>query len=143
MPLDVTGAAVRVDLRVPRGGRHGEGDAGTNELHVPVDRQLDVQLTRSTSCTRSGSPSGGSSATRPGQDPGGDEVDDTFVVTPDQEGTFSLICTELCGTGHATMRATVVVESQEEFDQWIAEQSKPSAGRGPPAAGRSGRGDGA
>ncbi|PMW09192.1 cytochrome-c oxidase, partial [Pseudomonas sp. GW456-E6] len=43
------------------------------------------------------------------------------------EGTFSLVCTELCGLGHTTMRATVVVESQEEFDQWIAEQSQAQA----------------
>ena len=49
-------------------------------------------------------------------DPGGEGIDNQFVVTPDREGTFSLVCTELCGIGHATMRATVVVESQEEFD---------------------------
>ena len=34
-----------------------------------------------------------------------------FVVTPDAEGTYSLVCTEFCGIGHATMRAFVVVES--------------------------------
>jgi cytochrome c oxidase subunit 2 len=48
-------------------------------------------------------------------------------VTPDEEGTFQVICTELCGLGHATMRAEVVVESQEEFDQWIAEQQAAQA----------------
>ena len=97
----------------------------TNELHVPVDRQLEVQLRRrSTSCTRSGSRSGGSSATSCPAGAGGDEIDNQFVVTPNEEGTFSLVCTELCGLGHATMRATVVVESQEEFDQWLAEQAK-------------------
>jgi cytochrome c oxidase subunit II len=41
------------------------------------------------------------------------------LITPDREGTFQLICTELCGAGHATMRAFVKVVSQEEFDQWI------------------------
>ena len=46
------------------------------------------------------------------------------MVNPDREGTFSVVCTELCGTGHATMRATVVVESQAEFDAWLAEQAK-------------------
>ena len=44
------------------------------------------------------------------------------MVTPDKEGTFSLICTELCGLGHSTMRAPVVVETQAEFDEWVAEQ---------------------
>ncbi len=48
----------------------------------------------------------------------------TVVVTPDQEGTFSLICTELCGWGHSTMRAFVVVESPEEFEQWVSKQAE-------------------
>lgn len=41
------------------------------------------------------------------------------VVTPDREGTFQLVCTELCGAGHATMRAVVVVESQQKFNKWL------------------------
>ena len=41
------------------------------------------------------------------------------VITPDREGTFSLVCTELCGAGHATMRAKVVVESEEKFNGWL------------------------
>lgn len=46
------------------------------------------------------------------------------IVTPEKEGTYQLICTELCGFGHTTMRAKVVVESQEEFDAWIKEQTQ-------------------
>ena len=34
----------------------------------------------------------------------------TAIVTPDKVGTYQLICTELCGFGHASMRAKVVVE---------------------------------
>ena len=88
----------------------------------------------STSCTRSGSRSGGSSATSfPASDPAAqDGRRHSTSVNPDREGTFSVVCTELCGTGHATMRATVVVESQEEFDAWLAEQAErprePTAG---------------
>src|SRR5215213_7100003 len=61
---------------------------------------------------------------------GGDEVDDEVRVTPDVEGTYNVVCTELCGVGHSTMRALAVVESQEDFDAWIQETSK--AGGGPP-----------
>lgn len=43
----------------------------------------------------------------------------TAIVTPDEEGTYQLICTELCGFGHATMRAKVVVESPAEFREWV------------------------
>ncbi len=42
------------------------------------------------------------------------------VITPDKVGTYQLICTELCGAGHATMRAVVVVESQEDYENWLA-----------------------
>jgi cytochrome c oxidase subunit 2 len=41
------------------------------------------------------------------------------LITPDKVGTYQLICTELCGAGHATMRAQVVVQTQEEFDRWV------------------------
>jgi cytochrome c oxidase subunit 2 len=43
----------------------------------------------------------------------------TAVVTPDKVGTYQLICTELCGFGHATMRAKVVVESPSKFAEWV------------------------
>ena len=36
----------------------------------------------------------------------------SIIVTPTRTGVFSLVCTELCGVGHATMRATVRVVSQ-------------------------------
>ncbi len=66
---------------------------------------------------------------------GGDEIDNEFVVTPDQEGTFSLVCTELCGIGHATMRAPVIVESQADFDQWIQDETAAQEKAAQPAAG--------
>jgi cytochrome c oxidase subunit 2 len=42
-----------------------------------------------------------------------------------KEGSFDLYCTEYCGTKHSLMQALVVVESQEKFDAWLAEASKP------------------
>lgn len=43
----------------------------------------------------------------------------TAIVTPDKVGTYQLICTELCGFGHATMRAQVVVEPRAKFEKWV------------------------
>jgi len=43
----------------------------------------------------------------------------TAIVTPDKVGTYQLVCTELCGFGHATMRAKVVVESPSKFKKWV------------------------
>src|SRR6266568_2916138 len=54
-------------------------------------------------------------------------------ITPTKTGTFPVICTELCGLGHATMRTTAIVMTPAAFDKWIAGQSKavtsPNAGQ--------------
>jgi cytochrome c oxidase subunit 2 len=47
-------------------------------------------------------------------------------VTPSRRGSYSGVCAELCGLGHATMRARVVVEGLRSFDRWVAEQRKAS-----------------
>jgi cytochrome c oxidase subunit 2 len=49
-------------------------------------------------------------------------IETTILVTPKQTGEFVVVCTELCGLGHATMRAKARVVTQAEFDQWIEEQ---------------------
>ncbi|MBW8058777.1 MAG: cytochrome c oxidase subunit II [Solirubrobacterales bacterium] len=43
----------------------------------------------------------------------------TAIVTPNRAGVYQLICTELCGFGHATMRAKVVAEPPAEFREWV------------------------
>ncbi len=43
-------------------------------------------------------------------------------VTPTRPGRYTLVCTELCGLGHSTMRASVVVQDQAGFDRWAALQ---------------------
>jgi cytochrome c oxidase subunit II len=45
-------------------------------------------------------------------------------VTPTRAGHYTLVCTELCGLGHATMRAPIVVEDQSAFDKWAAQAKK-------------------
>jgi cytochrome c oxidase subunit 2 len=43
-------------------------------------------------------------------------------VTPTRKGRYTLVCTELCGLGHSTMRARVIVQDQAGFDRWAALQ---------------------
>ncbi len=40
-------------------------------------------------------------------------------VTPDLLGDYQLLCAEMCGLGHAYMRAPVKVVSQDEFEAWV------------------------
>jgi len=101
-----------------------------NELHVPVGTQLDLHLTALDVLHSFWVPEWRIKRDLVPRGAGGDEVDDEVRVTPDVEGTYNVVCTELCGVGHSTMRALAVVESQEDFDAWIQETSK--AGGGPP-----------
>jgi cytochrome c oxidase subunit 2 len=125
MPLKVTAQQFKWTFEYP------EADGlTTDELHVPVDRQLDVELEALDVVHSFWVPEWRIKRDLVPAGEGGDEIDDEFVVTPNEEGTFSLVCTELCGLGHTTMRATVVVESQEEFDQWLDDQAQAQAGSG-------------
>ena len=117
MPVNVTAQQFKWTFEYPDEG------VTSDEFHVPVDRQLELHLTaldvlhsfwvqewrlkRDLVPIAEGNPT---------------DVDNEMVVTPTEEGTFQVICTELCGLGHSTMRAHVVVESEEDFRQWISEQ---------------------
>ena len=37
---------------------------------------------------------------------------------------YEIMCAQLCGLGHYRMRGFVTVETQEQYDAWIAEQAK-------------------
>ena len=36
---------------------------------------------------------------------------------------YELSCDQMCGSGHYSMRAVIVVETQEEHDAWLKEQT--------------------
>jgi len=48
-------------------------------------------------------------------------------ITPTKTGKYTLVCTELCGLGHALMRAPVVVMTPAAFDQWAQSQKQRGA----------------
>jgi cytochrome c oxidase subunit 2 len=52
------------------------------------------------------------------------------VTTTDRIGEFPVVCAELCGLGHSTMRQSAHVMSQADYDKKLAELAAP-----PPAAG--------
>jgi len=42
----------------------------------------------------------------------------------EKEGTFEVVCAELCGLGHHRMRTTLQVLSAEEYEAWLREQAE-------------------
>lgn len=95
-------------------GYPDNGNKGSEgELHVPVNRQVDFKFHAQDVIHSFWVPEW---RIKKDNVPG---ITTDAVITPDREGTFQLICTELCGIGHSTMRAIVVVESEEKYNQWV------------------------
>lgn len=137
MEVDVTAQQFEWRFDYPDQG------VASNELHVPVGTQLELHLNALDVVHSFWVPEWGIKRDLvPGSDlPGGDEIDNVVRVTPDVEGQYSVVCTELCGWGHATMRAPAVVESQRDFEAWAADQTKiPEGSSSTGAAGGNGAG---
>jgi cytochrome c oxidase subunit 2 len=83
------------------------------ELHVPLDRQVHFKMHAQDVIHSFWVPEW---RIKKDNVPG---IVTTAIVTPDRPGTYQLVCTELCGFGHATMRANVVVEPPAEFREWV------------------------
>jgi cytochrome c oxidase subunit 2 len=96
-------------------GYPGKGNVWSQgELHVPLDRQIQFKMHAQDVIHSFWVPEW---RIKKDNVPG---ITTTAVVTPDKLGTFQLICTELCGFGHASMRAKVVVERPADFRKWVA-----------------------
>ena len=52
---------------------------------------------------------------------------------PVKTGTWDIICGQLCGPGHAQMKAVLEVVDQKEFDEWLKGQSENAAKAAAPA----------
>ena len=48
-------------------------------------------------------------------------IETTLVLTPTRLGEYALVCTELCGLGHSTMRAPVRVVEQQDYEAFLAD----------------------
>src|SRR6476646_4069264 len=95
-------------------GYPGKGNVWSNdELHVPVNRQVEFKMHAQDVIHSFWVPEW---RIKKDNVPG---ITTTAIVTPDKVGTYQLVCTELCGFGHATMRAKVVVESEAKWEKWV------------------------
>lgn len=99
-------------------------DARSEELVLPVDRSIRFEMTSYDVIHSFWIPEMGQK-----QDlvPG---ITTDIVVTPTRTGSFALVCTELCGLGHATMRAPVRVLEESAFETWLDELGAPDDGGG-------------
>jgi cytochrome c oxidase subunit II len=105
----------------PDGG--GE-EIASNELYVPIDQPILFQVQSKDVLHDFWVP-----AFRMKIDavPG---ITTNIRVQPKREGTYPVVCAELCGLGHSVMRQTATVVPRQEFDLWLAEQAQRGAGGG-------------
>jgi cytochrome c oxidase subunit 2 len=94
------------------------GVVTANELHLPVDQPAYFEVTAGTNDVIHSwwvPRLAGSQDAVPGRT-------NIVVITPEEEGEFWGQCKEFCGLSHSRMRLRVIVESQAEFEQWVADQ---------------------
>jgi cytochrome c oxidase subunit 2 len=97
---------------------HGRDDLVASELVLPVNREVDLQL-RSLDVIHG--------FFVPQMRLKQNAVPGTTLhvhFTPIREGVYPILCSQLCGSGHARMQARMRVLSQSAYDAWLASRAK-------------------
>jgi cytochrome c oxidase subunit II len=92
------------------------GNKESSVLRLPVDRSVVLRMTAKDVIHSFWVPE-----FRQKQDvvPG---IHPTLHITPNRVGTYPVICTELCGLGHALMRSRVIVMEPDKFEAWASKK---------------------
>jgi cytochrome c oxidase subunit 2 len=94
-------------------------DAGittTNELHIPVGRRINLQLTSADVIHSFWVPElAGKLDLLP-------DRTNTLILQADEPGEHVSRCAEYCGLEHTKMLLTVVAEPEEQFASWVADR---------------------
>jgi cytochrome c oxidase subunit 2 len=109
--VDITGIQYGWLINYPESG------VMAGELHIPVNKDVQINLSANDVIHAFWIP-----AFRLKQDaiPGKD-TQLRFVAS--KTGTYPVYCAELCGAYHGAMRTTVVVQTEEDYESWLAENS--------------------
>ena len=123
MTVMVTGQQFAWSFKYP-----GQGNLASTDLVLPLGRQVTLELESLDVIHSFNVPEfGGKSDAVP-------QLNTHVVVTPSRLGRWAIQCTELCGLGHAAMRAQVRVVRPAQFAAWVREQREAAAGDGGNAA---------
>jgi len=94
----------------------GQGNLTSAQLRLPVGRSVELHLMALDVIHSFWVPEFGQKQDAlPGQDT-------KLVITPTKTGTYPVICTELCGLGHALMRTSAIVMQPTAFAAWVEQQ---------------------
>jgi cytochrome c oxidase subunit 2 len=97
------------------------GDVITAELHVPIGRKVNLNMTANDVIHAFWVPE-----IRLKQDviPG---TYTSLEFVPNKIGDYTIICAELCGAYHGGMKAQMIAQSGADYDAWLKEQQEEMA----------------
>jgi cytochrome c oxidase subunit 2 len=99
------------------------GFVTANEMHIPVDKDVTLTLTTDDEDVIHSfwiPKLSGKRDVVPGHV-------NTLTLSGETPGTYLGQCAEFCGLSHANMRLRVIVDTQADFDAWVARQQQEGA----------------
>jgi cytochrome c oxidase subunit 2 len=99
------------------------------ELHVPIDRPVILELTSKDVIHNFALPH-----MRVAQDAIPGQLIPMWF-TPIKKGSYEVICGQLCGLGHYSMKGMLVVDDPAEYEAWLKERAELSGSQNAPAPG--------
>src|SRR5437773_8687100 len=91
------------------------------ELHVPVNRPVILELASKDVVH---------DFFLPHMRIAGDAIPGSLIpiwFTPLKTGTYEVICGQLCGLGHYSMKGSLVVDTPEDYQAWLKERAEMAA----------------
>jgi cytochrome c oxidase subunit 2 len=98
------------------------------ELHVPVDRNVVVAVSSKDVIHNFALPN-----MRIAQDAIPGQVVPMWFK-PIKTGTYDIVCGQLCGLGHYSMKGTLVVDTPSDYQAWLKERAELAGTQAAPAA---------
>ncbi|WP_047813651.1 cytochrome c oxidase subunit II [Rhodopirellula islandica] len=116
--IEVTG--VRWWWRVVYQTTDGNKVETANEIHLPVNEPIEFKLKSDDVIHAFWIPSlGGKIDMIPGRE-------NRLKLVPNRIGVYRGVCAEYCGEAHTQMAFDVMVESREDYDEWLRQQKTPA-----------------
>lgn len=100
---------------------YADGQETANEIHIPAGVPVEMVLTSDDVNHSFWVPAlGGKLDLIPGST-------NEKVIEADEPGVYEGLCAEYCGIQHANMRFLIIAQPRDEFDAWLADQTRPAA----------------
>ena len=120
LTVDVVGHQWWWEFRYPHPDDPGEVVVTANELHIPVDEVVNINLDSKDVIHSFWIPKLAGKVDMIPNNP------NTMWIKADEPDVYLGQCAEFCGIVHALMRFRVIAEPRADFDRWLASEAAPA-----------------